>query len=840
MKFSEVALTLYGNGYEVIPVTGKRPSVSAWQSLEITVDQVKAWAANGKADGNTGIRTGQGAMALYPFDCDIYDKEVAKKVRLAFWEKFGSAPVRIGQAPKSLSVYRGEPGKSKLTSAVWVSPDGKENRIEILGNGQQFVGFGTHPDTGKPYEWKGDSLLDLESWEIPAINHDEVAAWLRDVLPGLIPADWVKKGEGSMVATGDSSSGFDILDNIKPKLDITNDELRGYVACFDPECDYDTWIMLGMGIHHQTGGSEEGYAIWAEQSRRSSKHNERDTRYKWDRITDSPMRGGVTTAASIIKLARVTPTFVEMEREKGKAAIDKWGVEITECNDAAELEAITERVAVDDELSIVGKMTVEGLLINKFKLIGVPMTKSSLKEVFRAAQKSGKSVWASTNAGNMVGNEWCIGYVWCQFEDCFIQVSNHEVVSVQSFNAKHGRDVKGRWMNGDYQMKAAEVALHELQIPVVDRRMYLPTAEDKFEMGGMSYLNKFRPSSMPEAIPEADWTDADRDAVEIVKAHIAMLCGESAAYMTWWMAHNIQKPGVKIRHSPLIKGIEGDGKSLLGEIMAVCMGAENVRIISPKVLLTDFNGWAEGHCVGIFEEIRIPGHNRYDAANAIKPNITNDTIPIHRKGRDEYNVVNTVNYMGTTNYSDALPLTATDRRWHVIFSPFTDIQELIDLVGLDYFDRLFHAIRNHGGALSGWFLSQDLDAFEANGRAPDSAAKDSMVAASIHEEDELIMDIIASGAAGVSSEVISTSHLTTAMLMVEGAVVPKSSALASALARLGYAKRKEQVKWQGGARRIWVKGHWSWANNDEVRFRLKKTLNVKNEENDTNDLEIPF
>jgi hypothetical protein len=839
MRFSEVALTLYGNGYEVIPVIGKRPSVSSWQSLEITEDQVKSWASNGKADGNTGIRTGQGAMALYPFDCDIYDKTVAVAVRKAFWEKFGAAPVRIGQAPKSLSVYRGVPGKSKLTSAVWVSPDGNENRVEILGNGQQFVGYGIHPDTGKPYEWKGDSLLDLEAWEIPAIDHDDVAAWLRDELPKFIPSDWVKKGEGSLVASG-GDGGYDILDNVKQRLDITDDELRGYVKCFDPECDYDTWIMLGMGIHHQTAGSEDGYAIWAEQSRRSSKHNERETRYKWDRLTDNPMRGKVTTAASIIKLARVTPAFVEMEREKGKAAIDKWGDEINNCDDAALLEEITERVAIDGELSVVGKLTVEGMLINKYKLLGVPMTKSALKQVFRSAQKSGKSVWASTNAGSMVGNEWCIGYVWCQFEDCFIQVSNHEVVSVQSFNAKHGRDVKGRWMNGDYQMKAAEVALHELQIPVVDRRMYLPTAGDKFEMGGMTYLNRFRPSSMPEAVMEADWTDDDRAAVELVKGHITMLCGDSAAYMIWWMAHNIQRPGVKIRHAPLIKGIEGDGKSLLGEIMAFCLGAENVRIISPKVLLTDFNGWAEGHCVGIFEETRIPGHNRHDAANAVKPNITNDTIPIHRKGKDEYNIVNTSNYMALTNYSDALPLTQTDRRWHVIFSPFTNIQELIAKVGIDYFERLFNAIRNHGAAISGWFKVQPLDAFDPNGRAPDSDAKDSMVSASMHEEDELILDIIAAKRAGVSDTVISTKHLTTAILMIEGAVAPRSSALAAALSRLGYCKKKEQVKWKGEPCRIWVKGNKALFENDVVRHHLDKTIGEQNDENSFPEMEIPF
>jgi putative DNA primase/helicase len=68
--------------------------------------------------------------------------------------------------------------------------------------------------------------------------------------------------------------------------------------------------MLGMAISHQTAGSDDGYEIWATQSRRSSKHDERTTQAKWKSFKNDPARSAVT-AASIIKLAKSQPGWVE-------------------------------------------------------------------------------------------------------------------------------------------------------------------------------------------------------------------------------------------------------------------------------------------------------------------------------------------------------------------------------------------------------------------------------------------------------------------------------------------------------------------------------------------------
>ena len=66
----------------------------------------------------------------------------------------GDTPfARVGRAPKMMLIYRaGEPTATRRFKAAQGDDDG----IEILGNGAQFVAYGSHQDTGRPYQWVGD------------------------------------------------------------------------------------------------------------------------------------------------------------------------------------------------------------------------------------------------------------------------------------------------------------------------------------------------------------------------------------------------------------------------------------------------------------------------------------------------------------------------------------------------------------------------------------------------------------------------------------------------------------------------------------------------------------
>ena len=56
-------------------------------------------------------------------------------------------------APKRPLVFRTNALFRKVDSGFFTDAEGVQHKVEVLGEGQQFVAFGIHPDTRKPYRW---------------------------------------------------------------------------------------------------------------------------------------------------------------------------------------------------------------------------------------------------------------------------------------------------------------------------------------------------------------------------------------------------------------------------------------------------------------------------------------------------------------------------------------------------------------------------------------------------------------------------------------------------------------------------------------------------------------
>jgi len=68
-----------------------------------------------------------------------------------------------------------------------IAPDGDETqKIELLADGQQVVGFGIHEDTNKPYEWFGGEPGVIRRGELPAINQTEAQQLVDDAVELLV------------------------------------------------------------------------------------------------------------------------------------------------------------------------------------------------------------------------------------------------------------------------------------------------------------------------------------------------------------------------------------------------------------------------------------------------------------------------------------------------------------------------------------------------------------------------------------------------------------------------------------------------------------------------------
>lgn len=168
--FLKNALALHQHGYNVLPVKPslKRVVIEGWSRLETSAEDIRGWAANGYKNGNIGITT-RDTPAV---DIDVYDDSVAQEMEAWIAQQFGDAPVRVGRAPKRLMLFRTDEPFRKLQATF---TDGKtDHKLEILGSGQQFVAFGIHPDTKRPYEWTSlDNPLDTPASALPLLTVDD-------------------------------------------------------------------------------------------------------------------------------------------------------------------------------------------------------------------------------------------------------------------------------------------------------------------------------------------------------------------------------------------------------------------------------------------------------------------------------------------------------------------------------------------------------------------------------------------------------------------------------------------------------------------------------------------
>ncbi len=98
----------------------------------------------------------------------------------------------------------------------------------------------------------------------------------------------------------------DFMAGREPVLGLTEERMRELVGKIDPDLGRDEWIRVGMALHHETDGGEEGFDLWNEWSSEGYKYpSEEALRGQWDSF--ERRRGSVgrqVTMASVIKLVK--------------------------------------------------------------------------------------------------------------------------------------------------------------------------------------------------------------------------------------------------------------------------------------------------------------------------------------------------------------------------------------------------------------------------------------------------------------------------------------------------------------------------------------------------------
>jgi len=143
--FAEFAERLAENGFTVTPTRGKVPIIRRWQNPKPTdYDWLRRVLRANRYHGcNLGIVCGR----VVGIDIDADDPAKLTLLETLAAEHLGATPFkRTGRPDRSLLLYR--PAEGEIIPSVRMS-----DCIDVLANGKQFVAYGVHPDTGRPYEW---------------------------------------------------------------------------------------------------------------------------------------------------------------------------------------------------------------------------------------------------------------------------------------------------------------------------------------------------------------------------------------------------------------------------------------------------------------------------------------------------------------------------------------------------------------------------------------------------------------------------------------------------------------------------------------------------------------
>lgn len=365
--FHATAATLVRGGYSVIRLGygEKRPVGDGWVNEVTTLDSLRSWPER----GNIGILTAQTPAV----DLDIKDAEFCGRFALWVLKQVGDAPIRVGLAPKRLLVFRTLEPFRKVQSRAWVDAKGETHRVEILGQGQQFVAFGLHPDTHKPYRWVTDEdPRNLTVDDLPLIDRDAAAAIVAEFEQRAEAAGWTPKGPTQLAGAAE----VDDLDFLRPKPDLDDAELRQVVEMFEnPGRDYDLWIKVGAALHHQTDGHPDGLELWHEWSARSPLYDARACDSKWSSF--GRYTGRKTTIAFLLAETRDARKQAERAEKVAETqdhrAVIRAAIEAATTGDA--LLDDTLPLIADAKLDPITEQVLLGEVANKHKtLTGVKPT----------------------------------------------------------------------------------------------------------------------------------------------------------------------------------------------------------------------------------------------------------------------------------------------------------------------------------------------------------------------------------------------------------------------------------------------------------------------------------
>jgi hypothetical protein len=239
---------------------------------------------------------------------------------------------------------------------------GDMHQVEILAHGNQFIAFGTHPDTQKEYNWISmRTPINTVIEELPSISLAEIRDFLVNLYK-ILPGGWaVEKIDGlnKLVPQNAIKNELVSVKNnhfVNQKINI--DELKVHLNNIDAD-DYNIWLNVGMALNDYD--TELGLQLWENWSKKSYKYKLFDCNEKWNTFKSEGI-----TIATIIDLSK-------------KSMLKKCESKIAQCIDSSELltKVLPDIKACNFKFDDFKKLTV--LIEQKSQELGKKLTKNDKK-----------------------------------------------------------------------------------------------------------------------------------------------------------------------------------------------------------------------------------------------------------------------------------------------------------------------------------------------------------------------------------------------------------------------------------------------------------------------------
>ena len=262
---------------------------------------VKGWAEDAYTppDGyrgyGIGLKCGFGKYPLIALDLDILDKKICDTLHSFIDLTYGIAPVRVGRAPKRLLLFRTAGERLRKTkSNVY-----EQGHVECLAYGQEFVAYGIHDKTGKPYTWTAENPLTMPASELPVITKDDIDRIIDTYHEIAEKAGFTLKKKKDHYDTDFEDFGNDL--NIEIPIGLKIEECKKTLESLNPDCDRDQWLKIGMALHYEFTGSDEALQLWDTWSSQGTKYKEGEPERFWSGFGN--YTGKPVTGAYLLSLA---------------------------------------------------------------------------------------------------------------------------------------------------------------------------------------------------------------------------------------------------------------------------------------------------------------------------------------------------------------------------------------------------------------------------------------------------------------------------------------------------------------------------------------------------------